>query len=148
MKLQNDSFSCGVYAVMNAARCFGIILSKKKILKHSNTSYRNGTNEKGILNALQNNNLAGKPFTVYEFVAFDKLNKSLKNDNPVIIYLPKEEHWCTVIGRMNDKYVIYDSDNASWNKREHGVQILTKEELKKRWKAERSFYGIIVSKQG
>jgi ABC-type bacteriocin/lantibiotic exporter with double-glycine peptidase domain len=144
MKLQNNSYSCGVYAVLNAARCLGIVLTEKKILKYSKTT-NNGTDEKGILNAIVKNNMQGEEFNVYdEYLAFESLNKALKNDNPIIIYLDREEHWCTVIGRMNSKYIVFDSDKDPINKKEHGVQILSKSELKKRWIAKNSFYGIVV----
>lgn len=146
MKIQRDTHSCGIYSVMNAARCLGIKLSKKRISLHTETTKRHGTNEKGILRALIKNGFMAYTFNFYKLAAFKALNSALKNDKPVIIYLPKEDHWCTVIGRMKDIYILFDSDNDSENKKEHGVKTLTKNDLKKIWKNNKYYYGIVVAR--
>lgn len=146
MKLQPDSFSCGVYAVMNAAKALGVDLRRKDIVKHSKTS-KNGTTEKGILRALKGNKFTVATFSLPYIRALPKLKECIEKNNPVIIYLPKEEHWCTVIGMIGDSFILFDSDNELHNAKEHGIQILSAEGLAERWEDGTYYYGIAVSKK-
>ena len=81
------------------------------------------------------------------FRSFPNLQNLLRKNNPVIIYLPREEHWCTVIGMIGDNFILFDSDNEKYNAKEHGVQILSAEELAERWEDRTYYYGIVVSKK-
>lgn len=143
MKLQPDNYSCGVYSIINAASVLGCDIKKKDILKHSNTTKTNGTDEKGIINALKK-----LKFKVYEFhISFDAAIFCLKNllhdGSPVIVYFDSEEHWCTMIGHIGDKFVLFDSNNKINN----GVTVLSSRQLKKLWLKDGKCYGIAVSKK-
>jgi ABC-type bacteriocin/lantibiotic exporter with double-glycine peptidase domain len=149
MKLQNDSFSCGIYAIINAAKCFDIHLTKKDVVKYSNTTRKNGTSEKGIIRALKNNNFNADDFKFfYKTCALKKINEELENSNPVIISVDNDNHWCVLVGTLGKKYIVFDSDGAKYNKLESGIQLVTVSDLVERWaNRNKEFYCIIVSKQ-
>jgi ABC-type bacteriocin/lantibiotic exporter with double-glycine peptidase domain len=144
MKIQPDSFSCGVYAVMNAARALGVVLKRKEIVKHSKTS-KQGTTEKGVIRALKKHKFKVDTFSLPYIRAMPMLMDCINKNKPVIIYLSKEEHWCTVIGMIGDNFILFDSDNEIHNVKENGVQILSAEELAERWEDRTYYYGITVS---
>ena len=144
MKIQPDSFSCGVYAVMNAARALGVFLKRKDIIKYSKTT-KQGTTEKGVIRALEKLKFCVDTFCLPYISAFPNLQNLLRRNNPVIIYLPREEHWCTVIGMIGDNFILFDSDMDLENKKEHGTQIVKENELVERWANYKNFYGIRVS---
>lgn len=153
MKFQKDSYSCGVFAVMNAAKCLGIDLKRRSITKYSKTTKENGTNEKGILRALSNNGMVGEEFTFKEEQvdeAFEVLDNVLVGAslNPVILSVDNDNHWCTLIGKLGYKYILFDSDRSKYNKEENGVHVLTKEELEAYWKSSTNkYYCIIVDEK-
>jgi len=151
MKLQNNSYSCGIYAIMNAAKCLGIDLPRKKISQFSGTK-KNGTSEKGIIKSLRKNKFTAQEFefssTSYDnnkYRALRNLKSSLRNGNPVILCVDKNSHWCTVIGMLGGKFILFDSDIDAENKREHGTQIVKENQLVERWASYKNFYGIRVS---
>jgi ABC-type bacteriocin/lantibiotic exporter with double-glycine peptidase domain len=148
MKLQRDSYSCGVYAIINAAKCLGIDLTRRDITKFSKTSREKGTSEKGILKALKCNNLSGKEFTFKsQKEAVEFIDNLLKFEKPVILAVDNDSHWCTIIGTFGKKYIMFDSDRSKYNKEESGVHLLSSEELDSRWKNENNkYYCIVVEK--
>lgn len=149
MKFQKDSYSCGVYAVMNAAKCLGIDLKRRDITKYSNTTRENGTSEKGILAALDGNGMVGKEFTFSKHKskdAFELLNQVLAGPcvNPVILCVDNDNHWCTLIGQIGNKYIIFDSDRSKYNKEENGIHVISEIELDNYWISQGSKYYCIV----
>ena len=152
MKLQPDKFSCGVYAVMNAAICLGVRLTPKKVLKYSNTT-KKGTSEVGVKNALLGNKLSYKEFTykdsdlpLNKLKAIIELSSAIANGTPAILCVDKWDHWIVVVGKIGTNYVIFDSDSTRKNIKENGTYVLTIEELTKRWLFNDGYYGIVVSK--
>lgn len=153
MKLQRDSYSCGVYAIMNAAKCFGIDLKRRDITKYSKTSREKGTNEKGVIDALDGNGLHGEDFIFHKYErieAYELLDEVLAGPgiNPIILSVDDDNHWVTLIGKLGSKYIIYDSDGSKWNREENGVQLLTTSELEERWRSKKhTYYCIIVDQK-
>lgn len=152
MKFQKDSYSCGVYAVMNAAKCFGIDLKRRDITKYSKTTRENGTSEKGILKALDGNGMVGEDFTFDKSEAqdaFELLDEVLAGPcvNPVILSVDNDNHWCTLIGKIGNKYILFDSDRSKYNKEENGIHVISQSELDNYWKSQRSKYYCIIVDQ-
>lgn len=145
MKLQKDSYSCGVYAVMNAAKCLGVNLSRRDITKFSKTTREKGTSEKGILKALEKNNLIGEEFVFgWKTNAIKFVNEIIGSGNPIILSVDNDNHWCTLIGTIGDKYILSDSENSKANKEQNGIYLLSENDLLNRWKNEDSKYYCIV----
>ena len=146
MKIQSDSFSCGIFAVLNAARALNISLSRRDVSKHSNTTQK-GTNQKGILSALKNNCMSGKVINTSATDAVEQMNMALAESKPVILCVDNENHWITIIGRLGRKYIVFDSEKTKQNRAEHGVHLVERKSLMKRWINKGKYYGIIVSKR-
>lgn len=148
MRLQRDSFSCGVAVIINAILCFGKIVSEKQVRKFSNTTKELGTDEKGILNALKHLGFRGEEYYLSKNWTEDALYEALSFGWPVIICVDNLDHWCCVIGHMANKYVVFDSLNSKSNKKENGTYVLTPNQLRKRWKSkdDGSYYAIVVKK--
>lgn len=152
MKFQKDSYSCGVFAVMNAAKCLGIDLKRRAITKYSKTSKENGTSEKGILRALDGNGMVGEEFSFSKNdkeMAFEVLDNVLVGPcvNPVILSVDNDNHWCTLIGKLGNKYILFDSDRSKYNKEENGVHVLSVDELEGYWRSINNKYYCIVVDQ-
>lgn len=148
MKIQPDKFSCGIYAVMNAALALGYVFSRRKISKYSGTTV-DGTSEQGIKNALLNLDFKIKEISGHgdygDFLR--KVNLSLKKSKPVILCVDKNTHWVTVLGKLGDLYVVFDSSYEKKNKALNGVHLLSDEEFLKRAIYNTSYYGIMVSEK-
>jgi ABC-type bacteriocin/lantibiotic exporter with double-glycine peptidase domain len=130
---------------MNAARAMGIHLTRRKIAKFSNTTLE-GTTEQGIKNALRNLDFKIKELTGSgDYGLFlRKVDLSLKKNRPIILCVDKYAHWVTIIGKIGEKYIVFDSSYEKKNKKLNGVHILSDEELIKRAIHNTAYYGIIV----
>lgn len=152
MKFQKDSYSCGVYAVINAAKCLGIDLKRRDVTKHSKTTKQNGTSEKGILKALKGNGMEGIELTFradQRDDAFETLDEVLVSHcvNPIIMSVDNDNHWCTLIGKIGNKYILFDSDRSKYNKEENGIHVLDPDKLEAYWKSSTNkYYCIVVDK--
>lgn len=152
MRFQKDSYSCGVYAVMNAAKCLGIDLKRRDITKFSKTTKEKGTSEKGILKALAGNGMLGEEFSFNSYereMAFEILDNVLVGPcvNPVILCVDNDDHWCTLIGKLGNKYILFDSDRSKYNKEENGIHVITVDELESYWRSSKDTYYCIIVDQ-
>lgn len=146
MIIQPDKYSCGIYAIMNAAMVLGRYLTRRKIAKFTNTTLQ-GTSEEGIKNALKNLGFKIKELSGHgDYKSLlRKINLSLKKNKPIILCVDKYAHWVTVIGTFGDKYIIFDSSYEKKNKAVNGVHILDESEFLKRAIHNTAYYGIVVS---
>lgn len=134
IKTQPNNYSCGIYSIINSLIVFGDNKSPEEIKEFTHTTSRNGTDEIGIKNAL--NNLG---YTTKEYLTQNKnnawrwvLNNSI--NYPLILYLDKKEHWIVVAGRIRNKVILIDSLDTA--------HIVGKEELLSRWGNQ--YYGIRI----
>lgn len=149
MRLQQDSYSCGVLAIVNAMLCYGRKISERRIKAHSRTTFQGGTDEKGMLAALEA--LGSKGSKVLESkiraIVFEELDAHLAAGDPAILCVDEYSHWIAVIGKLGDKYVVFDSLNSKKNAQEHGVHVLTKGLLGRRWKSSKGPFFAILCKR-
>ena len=124
IKTQPNNYSCGIYAIINALIAFGDNKSPAEIQEYTNTTYRNGTSEKGIKNAL---NEFGYKTKEYKTQNKDNAWRWVLNNSinyPLILYL-NTDHWAVIAGRIKNRVILIDSyDNPS---------IDNKEELLEKW---------------
>jgi ABC-type bacteriocin/lantibiotic exporter with double-glycine peptidase domain len=144
MKLQKEPYDCGVYAILNGARALGRSIPVSKIRKHADTD-ASGTNEHGIMNALEKLGFTHEEFRLPKVPAFAQLFSGY----PVILNVEDENHWVTLIGTMGKRVVIFDSWMAKWNAQENGVYVLSKQQLMSWWTADKDglCYGIHMFKK-
>ena len=152
MKYQKDPYSCGAAAIVNALRCFGRKVSEMKVRSFSNTT-SDGTDEKGILNALKSLKFEGKSFELSDKnEALKILRTALNKGNPSILCIQQSQHWVTVVGMADNgtKFIVADPAKTVRNLAENGVYVLSKKELLKTWQwlpVEKPFFGIVVSRR-
>lgn len=148
MKFQRTTWKCGVYALMNALRCFGTKVSEKRIMAHTSTNKNDGTSEFGILNGILRLGFDQKEIkATSQEEAWAELVASIEVGNPVIINTENARHWVTVIGLIGDSVIVFDSDVIldAENKKENGTRVFDYVKLFKWWnKVDGHYYGISV----
>lgn len=155
MKLQKNTYSCGIFATINALRALGIKVTERRVKAHTGTTKAQGTNQWGILSALERLEDVGIIAKEHRFDTEDEAWQTLcdliSNGSTAIIAVYKENHWVTAVGINGDRVILCDSDYGKRNKRENGVWIFDRAQLFKRWSAsveDNKFYSIIISKNG
>ena len=148
MKLQHDSYSCGVVALQNALRCFGKKVSERRIRAHTATKEDVGTTEHGMMNAIIRVGFVGNEMKpTEELSAWELLVERLEDGFPIVLSLDGGKHWATAIGSLgSDRIIVFDPNWTKENKSENGVCIMTKKMLFGRWRqdGDGAFYGISV----
>jgi len=153
MKLQRyGSPWCGPTALQNALRSLGLFISQEELVHLCNTSDEDGTDEKGMMQALDR--LPVDYYQIHDFngtAALSSLDCSLSCGEPAIICVDDWEHWVVVIGKLGVRYIIFDSTNDDWNREEQGCWSVDADTLIKKWRCsdehadgEAPFYGITV----
>lgn len=132
MRYQTKPFTCGPAAIVNALRVYGKKIPEARVAKFAGTT-NNGTDDRGVVRALRK--LGCNPSVVSLTLT---VRKRVAAGIPVIIHLDKELHWVVVIGCLGQSLIAFDSDLSKNNKKEHGVRIITPEELGKK------VYGVCV----
>lgn len=148
MKFQNDEWSCGPAAIVNALRCHSVRVSERTVRAYTGTT-EDGTDENDIKDGL-----VGLGFSPSEFETTKRkdgvlwLSGSL-SQGPVIACVDSWQHWVCIVGKVGNKFIIIDSVNTNKNVAENGVQVIGSKDLLKRWKhkTEGAIYGILVTKK-
>jgi ABC-type bacteriocin/lantibiotic exporter with double-glycine peptidase domain len=148
MRFQRDAYSCGIFAIMNALRAVGVKVSEKRVRAHSATTEEHGTNEHGVLNALERIGFKSEEIRATgKNEAWKKLSESLESGRPVILSVDSDRHWVAAVGLCGDFVVVFDSQRTQKVKDENGSIVYGKKNLLRRWscKGDR-FFGISVIK--
>lgn len=134
MKFQKQKWSCGAATVRNCLRVFGVRVPESQIRKYANTSKEFGTNEHGIINALQE---WGCTVSEIHYSSKNKawiwLHDTLQSGRPVIMAIDNWEHWILAVGSLGGYVCIFDSANFKYNKYENGCHVWDKEKTLYRW---------------
>jgi len=134
MLLQPDNYSCGVAAVVNSLKCLGIEAKYRQVKKLAGTTKKNGTNEKGVEFALSCFGFKTKVLdSFYKKESLEFVDSSIRQGYPVIICVENWNHWSTVIGKIGDSYVIFDSMKTKKNQKQNGSYVLSRQNLLKYW---------------
>jgi len=151
MKYQKDSYSCGAAAVVNALRCFGVKTSERNVRVYSSTTAEKGTDHHGIVAALRGLGFDGEEFETENKADALAFVKNYLKKGPVILCTMNFQHWVTLIGMVGDwedAYIIVDPTRTVENKKENGVQILSKKQLLKTWQTRNGkLFGIACRKK-
>ena len=147
MKIQDDDRSCGIFAVMNAIRCFDRKASKKIITKHTRTD-KDGTDEEGISRAISRLGYTPRAERHRKFPwMWEHLTGCLAIGNPCILSIDGGTHWVVAIGSLGNSVIVIDSENSKKNRKENGIRLFSKKKLSKAWKDSDGFYLIEVIKK-
>ena len=146
MRFQTKSFRCGPAALVNALKCLGELYEENEVAIPCQTTSKRGTSSQHLMLGIKRLGFKGKRISLYSSQsAWHSLRESLRHW-PVILCVDRQQHWVTAIGKIGKRIVLFDPGRYKHNKREHGISILTREELSKRWRGERGdYYGIVIT---
>jgi len=154
MIIQDDAYSCGPHAIVNALAAIGQEdIDVLYVVEIAQCTKAKGTNEKGIVAAL--NELGYDVNVIAPFNAdnlFGHVCTSLDQAHPVILLVDGVDHWIAVVGTIGwtegttRRLIIFDSENTASNREFNGVHIYDKGEFDRRCGGSR--YAISVVRQG
>lgn len=147
MKFQRDNHSCGVFAIVNAARAMGVRLREAEVRKHTSTT-ADGTTQHGILNALERLGFTGTEIKqTNKEEAFADVEVAIAEGKAVILAVEEDRHWIAVVGALGKRLVTFDSWNSKENVAEAGIDVWDAKSLRRWWtKVDGQFYGIIMGR--
>lgn len=154
MKYQTKPYSCGPASVVNALRVYGKKVSERNLIKACGTipsGPDDGTTEVGIKAGIVEYGFTYSDYEAHsQKSAWDWMEHQLIiTKAPVICCVNQWSHWVTVIGKAAERIVLIDPSNAMINKKENGIQIMSKKDFLKKWncKADKAYYGCAVLKK-
>jgi ABC-type bacteriocin/lantibiotic exporter with double-glycine peptidase domain len=110
-KMQETSFSCGPSALRNCLLKFGQKHSEKKIRILAGTSKKRGTDEKGIMNAMDALWIEHKEHESRSADVFGrKLLKALKNGSTCIVLTDSFQHWVAALNYEKRRIELVDTN--------------------------------------
>ncbi len=134
MRLQRAPFLCGPLAVLNAARALGVHLTEREIRLHTGTTKKDGTNQYGILSALEKLGFTFQEVKAHDKdIAFNNLYGFLKSGFACILSVEDGQHWAAAIGVIGQRIVTFDSWASAANKSECGVDVVDSKQLLRWW---------------
>lgn len=151
-KYQQKPAWCGPAAIQNSLRAYGIRIGQERIAKLAGTCLNDGTDENGIIRAVEDLGYVASPFgTDHKKEAADWLLNNMVHGYPCVICVNNWGHWVAVVGRINRRVWLVDSTREPFNQAENGVHCLTVNTVVRRWRASRrmaekepKWYGISI----
>lgn len=108
--MPND-YECGPFSLKYALTTYGIFKNEKEISKLAGTTWWFGTDEIGLTKAANKYHFSLEAFTEKKpSKAIAKLIRQLKK-HPCILCVHNWNHWITVVGYENSKFIALDSGN-------------------------------------
>lgn len=141
MKIQNNDWACGAYAIYNALTILGYRVSIKSLIKACGTD-KSGTNEIGIAKGLRS--LRVKPkFHVFGTQAefYTALRKG-QFEVPAICCVDNNQHWVVLLGGLYDRFIVIDSLASKKNIAQNGFHSYSARKWFKRWMYKRKMFAI------
>jgi len=152
MRFQQDEYSCGPAALVNAFRVLGKTYTQDQVASLCGTSL-DGTDEEelkrgvGLLGGYWGEN----PFstTVSGDSSLVWLRDNMKCRYPTLLCVDAWEHWVTLIGVCGARYIIFDPQKTSRNIRENGIKVYSPRQLRSRWwkagdEIGKGYYGLAI----
>lgn len=150
MRYQEESWSCGPAALVNAARALGKRVAEKRVRSLSGCTEDAGADERGLIFAARDLSLTATPHhSADSAAAWAFVRSNVLEGRPCLICVDSWGHWVTVVGIIGDRVLLYDPANTKKNQAENGVEPLTRPQLLKRWrcpKEEEPFYAIAIGR--
>lgn len=152
MRFQETCYSCGAAGIVNALKFYGINVPERVTRPRSRTTEASGTSEDNVMVGLRSFGLSCSSLSNNGFAdAYDSLLDSLLSGRPVLLCVDKLQHWILAMGLCGRRVVAFDPTRTVKNKAEHGVTVMTRRQLARRWHAYVGgtdlYYGVQVSKR-
>jgi ABC-type bacteriocin/lantibiotic exporter with double-glycine peptidase domain len=143
MKRQAKGYWCGVASIANALEVLGIKRSQREIARLCDVSPEAGTNETEMKRALLANGVQVDEWNGAgdSNLAWQWLQRHLRDYGPVILCVQNDEHWVTAIGLCDQvRVIIFDPS------RNQGIEVHSPRTIETLWLNEDQVrYGIGVS---
>lgn len=124
MRIQDDDYTCGPCAIVNALEAVGRRISEDEAEELAGTT-GDGTDEKDIAGALSR---LGYDAERLPHASNDELyagvQGALREGDSVLLYSNSRQHWMAAIGTIGDRVVVFDSDNTDDNEARSGVRVV------------------------
>lgn len=135
MRFQRKEGLCGPTCVVNALECLGLQASMKKVRADAGANTKEGAEEHGLKQALSRAGAQFQELSAGFDEAYVDLHYHLEHGGPAIILVERGDHWVNAIGILGPRIVVFNPDDVEnpENKAAHGIQVLTKRQLKKFW---------------
>ena len=142
MRPQSRKYSCGPAALRAALHMLGRRVTERALIKHARTTPHSGTDEAGIVRAIEHYGLVPTPRLVRGAgQAWRWVRRQLGQGRPVLLCTDKWSHWVCVVGSFGSCVLVFDPEVK---RRYSGLRPYTYDELAKRWGVEGSYYGVSV----
>ncbi len=150
MRYQEESWSCGAAALVNAARALGKRVAEGRVRSVSGTTHDDGTAEDGLISGARELGLtATEHHSADSAAAWAFVRSNVLEGRPCLICVDSWGHWVTVVGLVGDRVLVADPANTKKNRSENGVLSLLRKDLLPRWrcpKEEEPFYAIAIGR--
>jgi ABC-type bacteriocin/lantibiotic exporter with double-glycine peptidase domain len=111
----------------------GVKLTEREIRAHTGTTKKEGTNQWGLLSALEKLGFEFEEMKAYKSTAFDALRGLLNDGYAAVLSVESGRHWAAAIGVIGQRVVTFDSWHSAANKSECGVDVLDGRQLLRWW---------------
>lgn len=154
MHYQKRDYDCGPAAVRNALEALHVRKGLSGLRVLCGTSECDGTQEDGIKRAFLAYGCDVDEWSSNQrSKSLEWLQVSISHGRPIVLCVDQWEHWITVIGALNQDFVIFDPANPfNGDPRQGGAAVVKAFRLMARWEASRRvrgncgrFYGIAAS---
>lgn len=150
MEFQERNYTCGPAAVRAALYFLGHNVQEATVRKWAKTTPKDGTDEKGILRAL---NHYGHKGVEYQSPAsrksFQWLKENISKGHPVLLCVDSWNHWVSAVGLFGSEVIIFDPNKPAGKQRKYsGLKTYKRQDLLARWgcydEKKIQYYGISV----
>ena len=142
MKIQDNDWACGAYAIYNAMTVLGYRVSIKSLIKACGTDPKVGTNEAGIARGLKSLDIKPR-FHVFETqTEFYRALRKGDFEVPAICCVDNDQHWVVLLGGLYDRFIVLDSSPTKENRKRLGFHSYSAKKWFKRWSFKRKLFAI------
>jgi ABC-type bacteriocin/lantibiotic exporter with double-glycine peptidase domain len=136
VRIQDDNYSCGACAVLNALESVGIEVDLGQIESLAGTTPQ-GTDENGIMQAIDRLGLSSEVIAhsgpgsadVAKDWWWTSVWRGVLDGGPAIVYSRSRQHWMVLSGLLGDRMTLLDSDNDPANVAANGVHSVDRDSL-------------------
>jgi len=146
VRLQTTSYSCGPNALDNALECYKDHgYAERETMRLCHTTKR-GTGEKNLRRAAKRRGHKSQAWnTTNAEKAVDNLLNAILSGWPVILAVDRDDHWVTVVGALGEKFILFDPESSSKNRKKNGMHVFSRIKLLHRWKGKKGkYFGLII----
>ena len=136
MEFQQRAYTCGPAAVRAVLYVLGHNVLEATIRKWARTTPQDGTDEKGIIRAVQRYKHKTKEYqSESSRKSWHWLKTALGRGRPVLLCVDGWGHWVAAVGTLGGRVLVFDPEIVPGKRRKYsGLQYYNQVELVERWR--------------